>query len=805
MRFHRWTALLAAAAAIPLGAKAQEVPFPDDVFYYAPAATAFGPEAVWVNPAVLGPYKPATVAFMGDLAEGSVLKNWGTVITRRGFGLAYRRIDSDAGEDFKEYALAGGLSLGSSLSVGGSYRYFPSGPSPYDHRHYWNIGLTSRGNSPFAVGAVWSNLNRSELEGEDTRVIQRYSLGYRPQGATVTLAVDALSSAAAAEDDWTYIYHAQVIPATGLSIEAFVDSDGNFEIGARANLLEYFVGTQSHFDSDAGHRFSHLVVGATDSRQPSLIRGSARRLSVSVSGAADENPVQTFFGARRPAFADLVLGIYRAAGDPGVGEMVLHLDNLRLTLAQAQEMREAMAWFRAQGKSIVSHLTGPNNIAYYVACAGDSILIPPVSDLDLIGLRAELTFFAGTMEKLGVAADMVRIGDYKTAPEAYTMRTPSEANREMTNRLLDDLYAQFVGGLAEGRGMDPEAMRGLIDSGPYTSTEALDLGLVDGLTYRDRLVPDKFLSPLPEISFRAYRADTLMNDGWPPLPEIAVVYADGEIQPEGAADPSPLSGRGREVTPALMESAFGQALANPQVQGVVFRIDSPGGYALAGNEIFHRAELAARQKPVVVSMGSRAASGGYYIAMAGRHIFADPATITGSIGIFGGKPVLAGLYDKIELGKELFTRGRHAGMMTSMRPFTDEERARLGAMLGAFYDHFVGLVAENRRLPRDSIDQLGRGRVWTGQAGREHGLVDELGGLKQALDYTASHLGLREYRVVRYPERRRLIDLPQVPVLGWLGRWAGLVGEEVRAAAAPLADLPEGELLARLPYDIDIR
>jgi len=208
---------------------------------------------------------------------------------------------------------------------------------------------------------------------------------------------------------------------------------------------------------------------------------------------------------------------------------------------------------------------------------------------------------------------------------------------------------------------------------------------------------------------------------------------------------------------------------------------------------------------VVVSMGSRAASGGYYIAMAGRHIFADPATITGSIGIFGGKPVLAGLYDKIELGKELFTRGRHAGMMTSMRPFTDEERARLGAMLGAFYDHFVGLVAENRRLPRDSIDQLGRGRVWTGQAGREHGLVDELGGLKQALDYTASHLGLREYRVVRYPERRRLIDLPQVPVLGWLGRWAGLVGEEVRAAAAPLADLPEGELLARLPYDIDIR
>lgn len=797
--------LLIALAIVVPQAFTQEVPFPEDVFYYAPAATSFGPEAVWVNPAVLGPYKPSTFALMTDYADDDIFKSWGAVITRDGLGAAYRRINNDSGEDFKEYLFAGGFSLGSSLSLGGSYRYFSSGPSPYDNRHYWNIGVTSRGNSPFALGAVWSNLNKTALGGDDTEVIQRYSLGYRPHGNVVTLAVDALSSKITAEDDWTFIYHAQVIPTRGLYVEAFIDSDKNFQLGVRANLLEYFVGTQTNFDSDGDHRFTHLYLGATDAGQPSLLKAKPRRLSLGINGRLPENPIQTVFGARRLAFTDVLLGIYRAAKDESVSEMVLHLDNLSISLAQAQELREAMQWFRDQGKSVVSHITGPNNIAYYVACAGDSILIPPVSDLDLIGLRAELTFYAGTMEKLGIDADIVRIGDYKTAPEAFTRTFPSEENRQMTDRLLDDLYSQFITGISEGRGMDPETVRAVIDGGPYTSVEALDLGLVDGLSYRDRLTPDKFLTPIPEISFRGYQADTLLNDGWPPLPEIAVVYAEGEIRSADGIDPDPFRGDEDNVTPPLMEGAFGQALANPQAKAIVFRVDSPGGSALASDDIFHDAELADEQKPIAVSMGNLAASGGYYMAMAGRRIFADPATITGSIGIYGGKPVLEELYDKIDLGKALFTRGEHAGMMTFMRPFTENERERFFHLMVAFYDHFIGLVADNRNLPADSIDELGRGRVWTGQAGMINGLVDELGGLKQAIDYTALQAGLKEYRIVRYPERRRLFDLPDIPLLGPLGRLVGLTEEQTATVAPPIEPLPEGELLARLPYNIYIR
>ncbi|UCC44780.1 MAG: signal peptide peptidase SppA, partial [Candidatus Zixiibacteriota bacterium] len=341
----------------------------------------------------------------------------------------------------------------------------------------------------------------------------------------------------------------------------------------------------------------------------------------------------------------------------------------------------------------------------------------------------------------------------------------------------------------------------IIDRGPFTSVEALESGLIDGICYAEDL-REEYLGERKEISFRQYLSDTLLNDDWRPLPVLAVVVADGEITPEAGgvlpADPS------NQVTPNVMRRAFARTGADADVKAVILRINSPGGSALASEDIYHAAMRLAEKKPLIVSMGNIAASGGYYVAMAADRLYANTSTVTGSIGIYGGKADLSGLYRKIALGKELYVRGKHAGMLSMSRPFTDDERAKFQSHLSAFYSHFLDLVAANRSLDRDSVDGLGRGRVWTGDDALSNGLVDDLGGLRQALDHAAAMLDLKEYRVRLYPEKRPLFVFPgRSMIRRFVSLLMGAPSEDV------LPDLnsflsEDGYLLARMPYDIEI-
>jgi len=400
-----------------------------------------------------------------------------------------------------------------------------------------------------------------------------------------------------------------------------------------------------------------------------------------------------------------------------------------------------------------------------------------------------------------VKVDMVRIGAYKSAAEQLTNNAATEENRAQVNRLLDGMYEQLVLGIAEGRGLPPDSVRTIIDHGPLTSVDAVACGLVDGLCYRDEF-PPKPGSNDRQISLSTYVTDTVLRDDWRPAPVLAVVVADGEITSDNG-DISPW-GRAGGVTPSPMERAFRQAAGDPQVKGIVFRIDSPGGSALASEDIWRSVSRAAERKPVVVSMGNVAASGGFYIATPAVRLFADEGTITGSIGIFGGKPDLSGLYRKIAMGKELYTRGKFAGMMTTIRPFTPEERDKQFSQIKAFYDHFVELVATNRGLSVDSVDQLGQGRVWNGQEALGVGLIDELGGLQASLNYLDAKLGLRgEYRLAVYPQRRPLLILPAAPMLRAA---VDLLRSDHPAEqlAETLAIPRQGMLYARLPFDLTI-
>ena len=366
---------------------------------------------------------------------------------------------------------------------------------------------------------------------------------------------------------------------------------------------------------------------------------------------------------------------------------------------------------------------------------------------------------------------------------------------------MDSVFDQFLEAIAEGRALTPDSVKKIVDNGPYTSEEAVTYGLVDGLSYRDDLKRNH-LSKLPQIAFRRYTSDTLTCDGWPARPVLALVVAEGEITSSGR--PPASLGRSGKVTPSVLSAAFRQVAAGKSVAGVVFRINSPGGWALAAEEIYHYAATAARKKPIVVSMGNVAASGGYHVAMAGEHLLASPATITGSIGIYGGKLDLSNLYEKVNLGKEVYTRGRFAGMLSNVRPFSEEEREKYFSHMKAFYDYFVGLVAENRSLTYDSVDALSRGRVWTGRQALSNGLIDELGGIKQSLDRVARMAGVKDYTVEIYPQKRPWFIIPGNPLMRYLGMLIS-GGESPVDGLTELTGLDEGGgLIARMPYDIQI-
>lgn len=791
--------LIIFAAASP--SPCQRIPELKGIFYYQPAASVFGGEALWANPAGLARHHADGMQFMGDYRDGKWLKSKGLLVYRRGIGLAHRSIAQPFDSTVKEWVVGVGLQLGSSFEFGSSYRWITAGPSIFDGRKLWSIGIMRRPGGPFSWGVVLGNLNRSWVNGNRTETEVQYSVGYRPLGDKLTLSADALLSTKTRFKNAEFIYSAEFTPRAGLYLNGFIDSHRNVELGLRVNLLRSFFGSRSGFNRKGDHRGTTLFAGTTSLRQPSLIPEPPRRLVLPLSHFGDENPVRPVFGRSTAPFVELILAMYRAAKDQSVGEVLLSADRFGFSFGQAQEIRQAIVQLRNAGKRVVFYDAAPGNLSYCVGTAADQVIIPPVCQLNLVGLRAELTFYAGTMEKLGIRADMVRIGDYKTAAEPFTRTAASDENKEQVNRLLDNLYSQLVKGIATGRRISTDSVTALINRGPFTSEEAKQFGLVDGLFYYADLARQLEESK-SSIGYTAYVRDSLTTGSWQLPPTLALVIADGEIV--GRYDSGSPLDSDEKISAATMTRAFDQARRNRNVRGIVFRIDSPGGDALASDAIHHAASAAAKSRAVVVSMGGVAASGGYYIAMPARRLFADPATITGSIGIYGGKVDLSGLYQKIGLNKELYTRGRFAGLLSTSRPFTEDERAMYQHHLAAFYDHFVELAAANRRMDVDSIDQLGRGRVWTGEEARTVGLIDELGGLWEAFEYLRQETGLEDYRIEIYPKRRPLFVLPGRNLLSSMVRVivGGNAGDTAVSAVSELT--ADAQLMARMPYDLEI-
>ena len=466
-------------------------------------------------------------------------------------------------------------------------------------------------------------------------------------------------------------------------------------------------------------------------------------------------------GARAQTVGGYVDALRRAKSDPRIESVLIVPTPFQSPFwGKVQEIRDAVLDFRKSGKRISAYLEYAGEREYYLATAADKIYLVPTGSLDVTGIATYELFLKGTLDKVGAQADFEKIGDYKTAPNQLTQTTFTPAHREMTESLSRDMYEQLVRAIAETRKKKVEDVRALIDEGPFLARDALRLGLVDGLAYEDQLDDQGAVSKSGTVEGQSYaRGRRRMARS---APRIAVVYVSGIIN-SGDSGFDPLNGDVAGSTPLV--KAIRSARADDDVRAIVVRIDSPGGSSIASDVIWRELTVTKNEKPsrpLVASMSDLAASGGYYVAMAAPSIVAQPGTLTGSIGIFGGKFVTGGAYEKLGANIESVIIGRNAGLESPERPFTDNERQKLREQIRDFYDGFIQKVAASRKLPVERVDQLARGRVWTGAQARERGLVDALGGLDRAIALAKERAGIAadtEVEVVTYPARKTLAEL----------------------------------------------
>jgi protease-4 len=553
------------------------------------------------------------------------------------------------------------------------------------------------------------------------------------------------------------------------------------------------------------------------SRGPSVPRSAT--LVLRPGGTLNETQPDDVFGQVLGRDVATVRGfvesLRKAGRDPRVRAVLLQPSSLDLPYwGKVQELRDAVLDFRKSGKTVIAFLEYGGEREYYLASAADRVFLMPASMLDLTGVATYELFLRGTFDKLGAYPDFVHIGDYKTAANQYTERGFTPEHREMTQSLNREMYDQLVKGIAEGRKKTEAEVRGILDKGPLLAKQALEMGLVDELAYEDQLadrVPELSDDDRSRIDGRDYQRVKPESVGFRPRSRIAVLYAVGAIA-SGRSTYDVLNGP--VIGSDTLVEEIRKIREDDSIKAIVVRIDSPGGSAVASDIIWRELMITREDKPsrpIITSMSDLAASGGYYIAVPGEVIVAQPGTLTGSIGVVFGKIVIGGSLEKIGAAGEEVTSGVNAGIYSPLQKFTPGQRVKIETYMNDVYDGFVKKVAESRKATPEKILAVAGGRVWTGRQAMEHGLVDALGGLDTAVAIAKERARIPEdedVQLVVYPARRGLYDVLSQEFGGasGAGLWAMLAGPEERRAmaalSAPVRLFRRGEPLALMPFTL---
>jgi protease-4 len=570
-----------------------------------------------------------------------------------------------------------------------------------------------------------------------------------------------------------------------------------------------------------------LFVVADRLGRPDVPENSVLVLNVSgdLPDYSAEDPLMKAFGVgTEQSFTSLLTALRKAKVDKRIGAVLLDINFPGIGWGKADELRDAIADFRTSGKPVYAYMVLGTNREYYIATAAEKIFVPPPGDLYINGFAAEAMFYKGSLDKLGVEADVIQIGPkYKNAPDQYTKKEMGEGQREVINAVLDEYYGRFTNAVAESRKKSKEDVAAIIDNAPYNANQAKELGLIDAAFYEEQLhdelksrlgyKADDKLRTVNGSQYREVPSDSLgLNNG----ERVAVIYATGAINVGKSSDGT---FGGQMVGSDTIVKAVNDAAADNSIKAIVLRVDSPGGSALASDLMWYALENAKAKKPVVVSMSDVAASGGYYIACNANKIVAEPATITGSIGVFLGKPVVKGLYDWLGVTNEYVMRGKNSGIFRETEKWTPEERAKMEDQANNIYfGSFVPKVAKGRGKTDEEVNSMAQGRVWTGTQAKENGLIDEFGGLEKAIEIAKQLANLpadKDVRRVVLPEPKPFLekffgdsDSTQTKEQAAQKALADSLPSDVRRGlryAALFDQMKRGEAMMMLPFELEIK
>lgn len=544
------------------------------------------------------------------------------------------------------------------------------------------------------------------------------------------------------------------------------------------------------------------------------------------------------FGNSVETLPDVLSRLEKAAADQKLNGLILRINDPTLGWAKVNELAQAIRQVRNKGKRVFAFLDSATTHDYVVAAACDQIVMPESGELTLLGLRAEVTFYKNLLDWLHVKADMLRVGEYKSAAEPFTRTEMSPEFRREMEAILDDYLRQIVDSVSKARKIDREKLLAAIDGGPYTAQKARELGLIDKVAYEDEVegllkgseskrpveLAKSYGKKKSDNDFSGFAGmmkmmSLLMGSEQPKRPssrpKVAVIHAVGAIM-TGKSRADFLGGE--TLGSETFNKAVRQASEEKTVKAIVVRVDSPGGSALA-SDLMWRA-LQKSGKPVIVSMGDVAASGGYYISMGANRIFAEPGTLTGSIGVVGGKVAIGGLLEKVGITTSVISRGKNSGAMSMISGFNDSERSAMQRMLNDIYGQFTHKAAQGRKMDYDKLEKLARGRVYTGAMAVKLGLVDELGTLDDAVKFAAKAGGLsRDEPVERWILPPAVNPLEAIfgsqdtdaeasaQVLSFLGRSFGQLSPELTAqlrATAIVQYLARDRSLTLMPFQIRV-
>jgi len=470
-------------------------------------------------------------------------------------------------------------------------------------------------------------------------------------------------------------------------------------------------------------------------------------------------PFLSFYPERTISLYDTWMNLRKASRDSRIKAVLLRFGQLESDWAKIEELRQAVLEFRNSGKPVVAYFEESPDAdkEYYLATACDKIILHPLGWLGVNGLASYVPFFKGMLDKIGIKAEFEHIEEYKTAYNQFTEKSFTPAHREMLQSIYEDIFNRYLDQIAIARKKTPKEMRGLLDRGYFQGKEALEAGLVDALAYEDELFRHFNLEQYHElvsISNKKYAGVKPELFGLNIGKKIALIFASGTI----------ITGDGQQflLGSATFSRWLREASKDKSIEAIIVRVDSPGGSAVGSDVIWHELVKARSEKPVVISMSGLAGSGGYWLSLGGHRIIAQPQTLTGSIGVIAGKFSFQGLMEKLGLTTDKIVIGKNADSFSLYREFRPEEKKILKEQISYIYQQFLERVATSRNLTVEEVNRLGRGRVWTGNQAQKLNLVDELGGLPQAIEAARRLLGLpseAEVRLVVWPKKRSVLDV----------------------------------------------